>query len=817
MFLTGNTDWYRSNGSILWAANSIATNGVVYNGGTRYLPLTNGTRYLPLTNGKRYLPLTNGKRNDCFERFFITVSPRYEEMLPNIPNPPSPWRHITGTRLWRAHGASNREQDRQYWANVHRHGQTQMVVTDHEGMWRDEGESFTFRTKAAPGKGGDPGAYDYARFMQDQLGFNYGPYNNYTDFAPVNEFWSPDMVSRDPQNQLQHAWMRCYAPKPARAIEYCAKLAPQIQAKFKFSTAYCDVHTAVAPWDRVDYDPRVPGAGTLAAVFYPYGEIMLRQKRAWNGPVYSEGNYHSFYMGLTDGNYGQDQSYRPAENPWLVDFDLRKMHDLGCNFGMGDLGMFYANAPHPRAKKEDRDAELDRFLAATVAFGHPGFLVMEGGMGNAARSYFMLQQLHSRYCLTNASDIRYADAGGALLDTSRAVASGAYRRSQVVTRYADGTVMDILIAQLGEGVQLLHNDMQTGHWLKVRLRSRLANGTPLGFGDGPKVIAHLGDLALRRTVSSVSFLSQSSHTLHFGLGDAKQVDRLEVRWSAGATNFFTNLEANATWELTEGETQAKRVPPERNPPSSSGPSKNPAASSSPAPADKARLVEFWNRQRAAMNAMKVEKDNPKAIQLFRAALELNPQHEDSRYYLGTCLASQGDVSGALAELAELIRINPSSHRGHQQWGTLRALFATNDVELLAAENSLETAHALNPEETGALLVLGEIALLRGDVAKANERLTAACRTNPRVTGGFFLRGYLAWKTGDALRAPALLAEARGTLGKDWQPKGTTAEGDVQQKQHVETTPLSRFWERWDGLSEPGKTFATLDNFLKSIR
>jgi hypothetical protein len=145
-------------------------------------------------------------------------------------------------------------------------------------------------------------------------------------------------------------------------------------------------------------------------------------------------------MGLTDGNYGQDQSYRPAENPWLVDFDLRKMHDLGCNFGMGNEEMFYANQPQPHATQAERDAELDRFLAATVAFGHPGFLVMEGGMGNALRSYYMLQQLHRRYCLTKAVDIAYVAEDGALLDTSHAVASGAFRRSQVVTRYADGTV-----------------------------------------------------------------------------------------------------------------------------------------------------------------------------------------------------------------------------------------------------------------------------------------------------------------------------------------------------------------------------------------
>jgi hypothetical protein len=422
LFLAGNVDWYLSNGSILWASNAVAAGGVTYHGGTRYVPLT------------------NGKRNDCFERFFVTVSPRYEEVLPTIPNPTSPWKRITGTRLWRAHASSDRQRDAAYWTEVHRYGITQMIVTDHETLWRDGGESFTFRTRAAPGKGGDQGAYDYARLMQDKLGFVYGPYNNFTDFAPVNEYWNFDMVSRDPHNQLQHAWMRCYAPKPARAVEYCARLAPQIQAKFHYSTAYCDVHTAVSPWSRVDYDPRVPGAGTFAAVFYSFGEIMLLQKRAWSGPVYSEGNYHCFYVGLTDGNYGQDQNYHPAENPWLVDFDLRQIHPLCCNFGMGSPDMFYAGVPQPHDTPEQREAEVDRFLAATVAFGHPGFLLDGGDFPHALRSYYLLQQLHSRYCLADADQILYLDANGRLLDTSRAVASGAFKRSQVVTRYSDGTV-----------------------------------------------------------------------------------------------------------------------------------------------------------------------------------------------------------------------------------------------------------------------------------------------------------------------------------------------------------------------------------------
>lgn len=423
VFIFGIMDHYRSNASALWAANGVIREGVVYNGGSRYLPKTDGVR------------------NDCFERLFLTVSSRFEEVLPNIPNPQSPWMHVAGERLWIAHGASDRAKDYALWKQLARYGMTKVVITDHETGWRDGGESFTFRTRAAPGKGGDEGQAEYARKVR-ALGFRYGIYNNYTDFAPVNEFWHEDMVTRLPDGNWQTAWPRCYNPKPARAVEFEARLAPIIQEKFQLDTAYCDVHTAVRPWSYVDYDARVPGAGTFAATFYAYGEIMLHQKRTWNGPVYSEGNNHWYYCGLTDGNYGQDQSARLSEQPWLVDFDLRKLHPLGCNFGMGNPEMFFGNVGLGKTA-EDRETRLDRFLAATLAFGHTGFLVLHGGMPTAARSYFNLQQVHAAYAQAVAKDIRYADASGKLLDSSAALATGAFTRSQIRTVYSNGLTVTV--------------------------------------------------------------------------------------------------------------------------------------------------------------------------------------------------------------------------------------------------------------------------------------------------------------------------------------------------------------------------------------
>ncbi|RMG01693.1 MAG: hypothetical protein D6741_04860, partial [Planctomycetota bacterium] len=424
LFGFGIVDFYRSNGSELFAINDNRDDGTVYNGGVRYLPKT------------------DGKRNDCFERLFLTLSPRFEEVLPNVPNPKSPWKHVTGRVVWRSHGAGDRMQDWQFWRRIVRYGMRHLLVTDHETGWRDGGESFTLRTEAAPGKGGDEGQRWYAENIR-ALGIRYGLYNNYTDFAPVNAFWNEDDVTRLPSGEWRTAWPRCYNLKPSRAVELEARLAPIIQEKFNLNTGYCDVHTAVRPWQYCDYDARVPGAGTFAATYYAYGELLLHQKEVWNGPVYSEGNNHWYYCGLADGNYGQDQLARLDVNPWLVDFDLRKLHPLCCNFGMGNLGMFFGKGRGLGHSPEEREARLDRFLAATLAFGHTGFLVTDGGISTAAQSYYAVQQPAAHYALAEVRSIRYHDGNGRLLDSSEAVATGAYRRSQLVVQYDNGLIVRV--------------------------------------------------------------------------------------------------------------------------------------------------------------------------------------------------------------------------------------------------------------------------------------------------------------------------------------------------------------------------------------
>jgi enediyne biosynthesis protein E4 len=375
-------------------------------------------------------------------------------------------------------------------------------------------------------------------------------------------------------------------------------------------------------------------------------------------------------------------------------------------------------------------------------------------------------------------------------------------RGLAVADYDNDGDVDVLIVRRGEPVQLLRNDMQTGHWTEVVLRARTTKDGPTRPAIGAQTVAQIGNIRMSRGVTSASYLSQSSSVLHYGLGAATGIDRLDVRWRGARVATYTNLSAGKRWVITEGDPVAHEE------------TVRTTASAPDAASERDRTVAFWDHHHAAMQALKVEHDLPKATRLFREALALNPTHEDAHYYLGDALRMQGDVNGALAEYETLTRLNPQSHRGYARWGTLRAMSASSPAELAAAEAALDKAHRLNPEETGALLALGEVALMRGNRSAATDRLAAACRTNPRASGGFFLLGYISWKQRDVAGAAALLNKARQALGPEWKPTGSTAEGDVAKKQYAESTPLARFSETWNGAADPRTAFAALDAYLR---
>lgn len=97
---------------------------------------------------------------------------------------------------------------------------------------------------------------------------------------------------------------------------------------------------------------------------------------------------------------------------------------------------------------------------------------------------------------------------------------------------------DLFISQHGaEGGILYRNDMNTGHsWLQLDLVG--VESGPDAYGAIVKVYPKVQKPDLTRTDfvdGGSNFISQDSAVIHFGLGDAKKLERVEILWPSGNT------------------------------------------------------------------------------------------------------------------------------------------------------------------------------------------------------------------------------------------------------------------------------------------
>ncbi|HSD65203.1 MAG TPA: tetratricopeptide repeat protein, partial [Vicinamibacteria bacterium] len=134
-------------------------------------------------------------------------------------------------------------------------------------------------------------------------------------------------------------------------------------------------------------------------------------------------------------------------------------------------------------------------------------------------------------------------------------------------------------------------------------------------------------------------------------------------------------------------------------------------------------------------------------------------------------------------------VNPASARGHLSLG---ALLASPDpgepMDLAAAEAHLRRAHAINGEETGPVVRLGEVLLVLGRDGEAQDWLEAALRTNPKSLEAAFLGGFAAWDRGSP-EVERLVCRVREAARVEAPVKGVLSEGDRKDAKRVAAPPL----------------------------
>ena len=121
------------------------------------------------------------------------------------------------------------------------------------------------------------------------------------------------------------------------------------------------------------------------------------------------------------------------------------------------------------------------------------------------------------------------------VNTSRGVAWGDYDN--------DGD-LDLFIAVIGNNL-LYQNEGSGNHWISLLCVGNWSNRSAIGTTVGAR--AQIGGHPVwqtRQISGQTGYYSQSSMNVNFGLGDASQIDELELRWPSGVVQTLNDLPAD---------------------------------------------------------------------------------------------------------------------------------------------------------------------------------------------------------------------------------------------------------------------------------
>jgi hypothetical protein len=118
--------------------------------------------------------------------------------------------------------------------------------------------------------------------------------------------------------------------------------------------------------------------------------------------------------------------------------------------------------------------------------------------------------------------------------------------------------MDVVINNADSKPAILRNvSAAPGHWLNLRLVGDVSKKSPRD-AIGASAYVTTGKVRQRQDiVSGGSFGSQNDMTLHFGLGTATSVDKVEIKWPNGATETVAIPGVDRKLTIVEGKGVAK--------------------------------------------------------------------------------------------------------------------------------------------------------------------------------------------------------------------------------------------------------------------
>jgi len=291
--------------------------------------------------------------------------------------------------------------------------------------------------------------------------------------------------------------------------------------------------------DDGDDDLYVANDSVRNSYFLNRGNGVFDESAIFAGLAYNEQGNEQAGMGIAGGDLDGDQRTDLVVTNFSHDHDTIYRNegellftDISYHAGIGSPSFLTLGWGVELA-----DFDQDGFADLFMAHGHVYPQVDGAELGTT------FKQLNGLF--RNRGDGTFDDVssssgdGMKLMRSTRAVAA--------LDIEQDGD-LDLLLTNLNEPPDLLINSGEHGNWLQVRLQGVASTRD----GIGARVIVTSGGRTQYREIRrATSYAASTLPVAHFGLGDAAQVDRLEVRWPSGRITRMENVEADRLLTITE--------------------------------------------------------------------------------------------------------------------------------------------------------------------------------------------------------------------------------------------------------------------------
>jgi hypothetical protein len=122
-------------------------------------------------------------------------------------------------------------------------------------------------------------------------------------------------------------------------------------------------------------------------------------------------------------------------------------------------------------------------------------------------------------------------------------------RSVALADFENRGVLDAVVANQNGPLLFYRNSVAQGNtWIEFELQGRESNRSAIG--------AHVtvfwnGQRQAQEVSGGSGFCAQNQRRLHFGLGKANAVERVEIRWPSGKLQMLTALPLNRIHRIEE--------------------------------------------------------------------------------------------------------------------------------------------------------------------------------------------------------------------------------------------------------------------------